>query len=188
MLFTFRVKRKAAYERGAVVIGKILSGTIDKDKDVLVSVGKYEYKAHIENIIDKPDGDYVQSCSKGNNVALYLSGIEEQLVKPRITLVRSYSVEKVNSNVDKNQNQSKKERSKNETMAEDTLPKNFTQSQIKNEQCSSVEKDFIQDVLVCIKETGKLAPTELYVLDKLRIAYNLSEESTAVDPWNDKKI
>ena len=29
---------------------------------------------------------------------------------------------------------------------------------------------------MCIKETGKLAPTELYVLDKLRIAYNLSEE------------
>ena len=46
----------------------------------------------------------------------------------------------------------------------------------KNEKYSSVEKDFIQDVLVCIKETGKLAPTELYVLDKLRIAYNLSEE------------
>lgn len=176
MQFTFRVKRKAVYERGAVVIGKILSGTIDKDKDVLVSVGKHEYKAHIDSIIDKPDGGYVQSCSKGNNVSLYLSGIEEQLVKPRITLVRSYSVEKVNSNVDKKQNQSKKEHSLIGKMPEDILPKRSTQSQIKNEKCSSVEKDFIQDVLVCIKETGKLAPTELYVLDKLRIAYNLSEE------------
>ena len=37
MQFTFRVKRKAAYERGTIVFGKILSGTIDKDKDVLVS-------------------------------------------------------------------------------------------------------------------------------------------------------
>lgn len=104
MQFTFRVKRKAAYERGTIVFGKILSGTIDKDKDVLVSVGKNEYKAHIDSIIDKPDGGYVQSCSKGNNVSLYLSGIEEQLIKPRITVVRNYSVEKVNSNIDKKQN------------------------------------------------------------------------------------
>lgn len=176
MQFTFRVKRKAAYERGTIVFGKILSGTIDKDKDVLVSVGKNEYKAHIDSIIDKPDGGYVQSCSKGNNVSLYLSGIEEQLIKPRITVVRNYSVEKVNSNIDKKQNQSKKEHSKNEKIAESTLPKRNLQLQIKNEKYSSVEKDFIQDVLVCIKETGKLAPTELYVLDKLRIAYNLSEE------------
>ena len=56
------------------------------------------------------------------------------------------------------------------------MPKRNRQLTNKNEKYSSVEKDFIQDVLVCIKETGKLAPTELYVLDKLRIAYNLSEE------------
>ena len=102
MQFTFRVKRKAAYERGTIVFGKILSGTIDKDKDVLVSVGKNEYKAHIDSIIDKPDGGYVQSCSKGNNVSLYLSGIEEQLIKPRITVVRNYSVEKYNGLIHNN--------------------------------------------------------------------------------------
>ena len=56
------------------------------------------------------------------------------------------------------------------------MPKRNLQLKNKNEKYSSVEKDFIQDVLVCIKETGKLVPTELYVLDKLRIAYNLSEE------------
>ena len=176
MPFTFRVKKKATYERGTLVIGKVLSGTITQNSDVLVSLGKYEYKAHIDSIIDKPDGSYVQTCSKGNNVSLYLSGIKEHFVKPRITLVKNMSVEKTTSGFGKKLELSKNTHSHNTKMTGGISSKEWIPSQNYKEKYSSIEKDFIQNIFVCIKETGKLSPTELYVLDKLRITYNLSEE------------
>ena len=180
MQFSFKVKKKVTYERGVVVIGKVLSGTIRNDNDVIVSVGKNEYYAHIDSIIDKPDGEYVQSCSIGNNVSLYLSGIDEQIVKPRITLVRNKEIV-TSMPIDLSRKQTKeskapKDKQKKKTTKEDVYNKvHIPQKGIKDEY-SSIEKDFIQDVSVCIKRNGSLAPTELYVLDKIRTIYNISEE------------
>lgn len=180
MQFSFKVKKKVTYERGIVVIGKVLSGTILNDNDVIVSVGKNEYNAHIDSIIDKPDGKYVQSCSIGNNVSLYLSGIDEQIVKPRITLVRNKELVTLTptdlSGKQPKESKTPKDKQKKKTSKEIVQNKVRIPRKEKMDEYSSVEKDFIQNVMVCIKRNGRLAPTELYVLDKIRTVYNISEE------------
>ena len=180
MQFSFKVKKKVTYERGVVVIGKVLSGTILNDNDVIVSVGKNEYNAHIDSIIDKPDGGYVQSCSIGNNVSLYLSGIDEQIVKPRITFVRNKAIV-TSTPIDLSGKRTKESKAPKDNQKKNTSKEvvhnkvRVSRKEIK-EEYSSIEKDFIQDVSVCIKRNGRLAPTELYVLDKIRTVYNISEE------------
>ena len=179
MQFSFKVKKKLTYERGVVVIGKVLSGIILNDNDVIVAVGNNEYNAHIDSIIDKPDGGYVQSCSIGNNVSLYLSGIDEQIVKPRITLVRNKAVD-TSTPIDLSRKRTKESKvpknKQKKTSKEDVHKKVQISRKIIKDDYSSIEKDFIQDVSVCIKRNGKLAPTELYVLDKIRSVYNITEE------------
>ena len=180
MQFSFKVKKKVKYDKGVAVIGKVLSGTIPNDNDVIVSVGKNDYNAHIDSIIDKPDGGYVQSCSIGNNVSLYLSGIDEQIVKPRITLVRNKEVV-TSTPTDLSEKQTKeskipKDKQKKKTSKEIVQNKVRVPRKEKKDDYSSIEKDFIQDVMVCIKRNGRLAPTELYVLDKIRTVFNISEE------------
>lgn len=180
MAFLFKVKKKSSYDKGVIVSGKVLSGIFFCGDDVIVAVGKNEYKSKIDSIIDKPDGGFVKSCNIGNNVSLYLVGIDEQIIKPRITVVRN--VESRNSFIGKDSQEpevkksSEREEKKKKVKAETVIHKKKSISQsIKNEY-SSVEKCFIQDISVCLKNKGGIAPTELFVLDKLRTVYNISEE------------
>lgn len=179
MHFSFKVKKKSAYDKGVIVIGKILSGFLSCGDDVIVAVGKNEYKAQIDSIIDKPNGGLVQRCSSGNNVSLYLAGIDEHIVKPGVTVVKNIDSKIFVSKYSKKsgaKKSAKREEEQNKVGTGDVVQKKTSNLKSKKYDYSSVEKNFIQDISLCLKNNGRIAPTELYVLDKLRIAYNIPEE------------
>lgn len=194
MPFSFKVKKKYGhYSPGVVVIGKVLSGTISNDDNVLVKVGNNTYTARVDAICSRyPSGVNVVSCDSGNNVALYLSGISNDVIIPQTTMIQDVTykeslmtkidefVEGIRGGKDcqplkpdippsqlKVKGIKKKEHKIKPKISKLT-------SKAKNEY-TSAEKEFIQDIQTCLKDKGRIAPTEMFVLEKIRITLNISE-------------
>lgn len=75
--FSLKVKKKRVYGPGVLVIGKILSGEISYDEDVIVRIDSSLYSARVDAInTNYPNGENVDSCGSGTNVGLYLSKID----------------------------------------------------------------------------------------------------------------
>lgn len=194
-MFTFKVAKKRAYDSGVIVIGKILSGTIYYDDDVFVRVGKKDYKAHIDLIKEKyPNGEEVYGCSRGSNVALYLSGIHPDIIKPQITSLYSTGDDTTEDSIaeekselvssslsstvrpkEKIQEEKKQKKENLCKQQENKLKETSKSKDIYSVSITSAEKEYIADVTRCLKEKGGISPTELFVLDKIRKTLNLSE-------------
>ena len=180
MPFTFKVKRKIPHECGVAVIGKVLEGTIVASSKAVVAVGRNEYPAYIGQIVDQASGAHMQCCSGGNNVSLILIGIDARLVKPRITIVKDVGT--VMPHESSYSNSEESQTNKTIRKVKEAIEVEIDRERYKKsyKKCAvaytSNEKDYIKDIKMCVKSKEKLAPTELYVLDKLRIAYGIPEK------------
>lgn len=59
----------------------------------------------------------------------------------------------------------------------DTVPSDASiNSKGKSQQLNSKEKEFIEDIKVCLKDGGRISPSEFFVLDKIRKSLSISQE------------
>lgn len=59
----------------------------------------------------------------------------------------------------------------------DTMPYGIlANSKEQSHQFNSKEKEFVEDIKVCLKDGGRISPSEFFVLDKIRKSLSISEE------------
>lgn len=178
MNFSLIIRRKTTWDYGVVVIGRIQSGIVYNNDNVIIHVEGQNFTAHVEYIsrrYSKYTNVYEQNgvdcCSKGNNVALYLSGIGYNVIKPNRSFVKKDTTVKEHNNQPKEQNCT--ENINGSIKTNDNYDTKLIDISLK---LKSIEKNFVQDILMCIKRDRCITPTVLYVLDKLRDSYCISEE------------
>lgn len=213
--FSLKVKKKRVYGPGVLVIGKILSGEISYDEDVIVRIDSSLYSARVDAInTNYPNGENVDSCGSGTNVGLYLSKIDynkiilgktyiesepnfendEEIISQKKKVLKKEKPKKVQNK--KKTSISKQEKSysglqsfdgsKENTANNSDLVAHVSKTNLSREESgnphpsyrnslTSAEKEFISDIKHCLKDQGRLSPSEIFVLDKIRAALSITK-------------
>jgi hypothetical protein len=159
--FSLQIERKKESNIGVIVMGKVHLGELSQFSDVSIVFQSNSYKAAVSYII--VNGKKVEKCMKRQVVTLHLVGVKFDEIVCGHTYVRNYQK---NTSVDENISNS---------------AKNLITSSVKKLNCqdksilTANEKEYVSNIKQCLLQEGKVAPTERYLLEKLRIALNLSE-------------
>lgn len=163
--FSFKVTNKKRFRLGVLVIGQITCGGVAGGDDLLVRVGSNEYKATVDSLIDLSNGRSFNYYAGKGKLGIYLPKFDYDVIKPGKTIMESIDAGK-------------------EPVPEP--PVNPSTHQTK-------EKEFIEDIKVCLKDGGRISPSEFFVLDKIRNALSIPSDrakalvSRVCKDYNDKQ-
>lgn len=177
--FKFIITSCKAYKNGILATGTVQRGTVTSldvvylNTPIVVDNSIYPIEADVHCLFQS--GRMVEKCHKGQQVSIYLKGVDVKNVIPNQTYLTSQKRLERKESRDLVQGDENTIIKKQDIV--DKLLKLTDEAEDKlKATLNSAEKTYVKNIRVCINANGYISPTEIYVLDKIRQVLHISPE------------
>lgn len=177
--FKFIITSCKKYKTGILTTGTIQRGTVTSLDVVYLNTSSavknsiYPIEAYVHCLFQS--GRMVEKCHKGQQISIYLKGIDVEHVIPNQTYLTSQKLPECKESRDFVQGEDNTIIKKQDII--NKLEKSTDVAEDKFETIlNSAEKTYVKNIRICINTNGYISPTEIYVLDKIRQVLNISPE------------
>lgn len=196
--FKCKIASCKKYAKGIIITGKVQRGKIvSLSKAILCSnTTQCNFDSSSAVIIHRiyVSGRIVQECVKGQQVSIYIEGVTLDQIIPNVsyltttpeqmevnkeshkytsvessTNIKIHNMKKINTPKDTSSIREEMDRLADEIAKELFEEEISYESNYKTEFLNSEEKSYVTNVKLCMSINGYIAPTELFVLDKIRM-------------------
>lgn len=178
--FKFIISSCKKYKNGILATGTIQRGTVTSldivylNTPIAVESSIYPIEAYVHCLFHS--GRMVEKCHKGQQISIYLKGINVEHVIPNQTYLSSQKLPLSKESIAIAQGIDNTT-IKKQDIVNKLLKSTGEANEDKQEPAlNSAEKTYVKNIRVCINTNGYISPTEIYVLDKIRQVLNISPE------------